>query len=292
MPVFPRDLLPIRDSVSEAWDWQAEPLYGRGRIVEVHETLSEPVFSGSYRFERRPEIVQPIVDLWDAVRGPAEPWWFWTYLRRAWSGVLGGVGDGASRVFAVPLRDLEHVSTTVSVDGGDLDPGDWELGNGDGLLNDDVGRGYIKINTVSPPADAALITVTTASSRRLVAVRFVRGPLVVRHPGYRRYAVEVAVKECVSPEAIYGPGVEGALPLLTISGYIGDKGGATPDVLLGGAPGDPVYTEIDGTYSFEVVAGWSGTIEPTKGGYNFDPPSRNYSDVQADQVDQDYEALA
>jgi len=47
-------------------------------------------------------------------------------------------------------------------------------------------------------------------------------------------------------------------------------------------------TDNSGKYEQKVEEGWSGTATPSKDGYNFYPPSRNYSDVEDDQKDQDY----
>lgn len=47
-------------------------------------------------------------------------------------------------------------------------------------------------------------------------------------------------------------------------------------------------TGADGTYSRLVLAGWSGTATPSRPGYTFSPPSRNYTDVTSDWTGQDY----
>ena len=45
-----------------------------------------------------------------------------------------------------------------------------------------------------------------------------------------------------------------------------------------------------GVYSFTVSYGWSGTVTPSKTGYDFAPPSRTYTEVTTDQTGQDYAA--
>jgi hypothetical protein len=47
-------------------------------------------------------------------------------------------------------------------------------------------------------------------------------------------------------------------------------------------------TDSSGYYSQKVEEGWSGTATPSKVGYNFDPPLRNYLNVKRDQSAQDY----
>jgi hypothetical protein len=47
-------------------------------------------------------------------------------------------------------------------------------------------------------------------------------------------------------------------------------------------------TDSSGKYEQKVKEGWSGTATPSKVGYNFDPASRTYGNVEDDQKDQDY----
>ncbi|MBN1766370.1 MAG: hypothetical protein JW860_14015, partial [Sedimentisphaerales bacterium] len=67
-----------------------------------------------------------------------------------------------------------------------------------------------------------------------------------------------------------------------ISGNAGIAG-----VAMSGLPGNPVSAG-DGTYSATVDHGWSGTVIPTLTGYTFTPSERPYTDVQSDQLNQDY----
>ena len=53
-------------------------------------------------------------------------------------------------------------------------------------------------------------------------------------------------------------------------------------------PGDPV-TDENGYYSTTVPHGWSGTVEPKKEGYNFQPPSKVYTRAISDMDTEDYE---
>lgn len=79
-----------------------------------------------------------------------------------------------------------------------------------------------------------------------------------------------------------------ALPL--IAGRVVENGGAgVGDVVLDGLPDDP-KTDGEGYYLASVPLGWSGTVTPTKAGYTFDPENREYSNVTADQPDQNYVA--
>jgi len=69
-----------------------------------------------------------------------------------------------------------------------------------------------------------------------------------------------------------------------ISGTAGTDG-----VVMDGLPGNPV-TDTNGNYSARVQFGWTGTVTPTKRGYTFVPPSRQYTDLVMVQANQDYAA--
>ena len=68
----------------------------------------------------------------------------------------------------------------------------------------------------------------------------------------------------------------------TISGSVG-----LPDVIMQGLPDEPM-TASDGTYQATLQYGWSGTVTPVKEGYTFKPASRPYSQVRANQTNQNY----
>jgi hypothetical protein len=70
----------------------------------------------------------------------------------------------------------------------------------------------------------------------------------------------------------------------TISGSVG-----LPDVVMRGLPDDPT-TGVDGSYRVQVEYGWTGVVTPSKQGYEFEPGSREYRQVVADQKDQNYAA--
>ena len=74
----------------------------------------------------------------------------------------------------------------------------------------------------------------------------------------------------------------------TISGTVSDTTGTgIAGVVLSGLPGNPT-TDADGQYSATVSEGWSGTVTPQKADYTFTPEIRTYSDVSAEQTDQNY----
>ena len=73
----------------------------------------------------------------------------------------------------------------------------------------------------------------------------------------------------------------------TISGRVTYQGSGLAGVSMDGLG---VFTDADGYYKGVVPNGWSGTVTPSKSGYNFNPPSISYSNVTSDQVNQDYTA--
>jgi type II secretory pathway component GspD/PulD (secretin) len=72
------------------------------------------------------------------------------------------------------------------------------------------------------------------------------------------------------------------LKTFTISGSTGMDG-----VVMNGLPGNPV-TSGGGLYTTTVDYGFSGTVNPAKEGYTFEPASRIYAKVTGDQGNQSY----
>ena len=79
-------------------------------------------------------------------------------------------------------------------------------------------------------------------------------------------------------------GYEAAKITYTISGSTGISG-----AVMNGLPGNPV-TDKDGNYTATVDYGWAGTVMPMKEGYAFEPASKRYDSVTANQANQDYTA--
>jgi hypothetical protein len=68
----------------------------------------------------------------------------------------------------------------------------------------------------------------------------------------------------------------------TISGSVGVAG-----VRMQGLPGN-VVTDENGAYSVQVPGGWTGTVKPSKRGYAFEPPAREYELIQKNYADEDF----
>ena len=78
-------------------------------------------------------------------------------------------------------------------------------------------------------------------------------------------------------------------PTVIISGYVHDEyENRIHNVKMNFSNGTYVMTDISGYYSKQVIEGWSGMVTPEKGGYEFDPPFREYVEIQTDYFNQNY----
>ncbi len=90
---------------------------------------------------------------------------------------------------------------------------------------------------------------------------------------------------------IPGPSPTGGPETVTISGNAGK-----PQVLIayagktGNDPSGSTTSADDGSYSFTVPYGWSGTVTPSKGSWTFSPASVTYKNVTSDLGGQDFHA--
>jgi len=82
-------------------------------------------------------------------------------------------------------------------------------------------------------------------------------------------------------------------PVLKISGHVqtaGDVG--VEEVLVSSDNGGGTdTTDSDGYYDIEVPDGWIGQVTVSKSGWRFEPESRSYNDLTADQGNQDYDGF-
>jgi Zn-dependent metalloprotease len=72
----------------------------------------------------------------------------------------------------------------------------------------------------------------------------------------------------------------------TISGNVGGPG-VKLSYVEGGA-NKSVFSQANGNYSIQIPTGWSGTVTPLLVCHTFDPASRDYSSILANQTGQDY----
>jgi len=82
---------------------------------------------------------------------------------------------------------------------------------------------------------------------------------------------------------------------MTNQGYTGKPitytiSGSTmvPGVTIKGFPGRAVVSDASGNFSATVNYGWSGTITPTKNGYDFNPPNIQHENLLGDQTNQSF----
>ncbi|MGE5252038.1 MAG: hypothetical protein ACM3QS_17675 [Bacteroidota bacterium] len=71
----------------------------------------------------------------------------------------------------------------------------------------------------------------------------------------------------------------------------GDAGAAGVMLSYVDGTAKSVTSASDGTYSFTVPYGWSGSVTPSKPKYIFNPSSRSYTNLFSDQVSQNYRAI-
>jgi hypothetical protein len=75
----------------------------------------------------------------------------------------------------------------------------------------------------------------------------------------------------------------------TISGVVTDNNlNPLAGVTLTLSTGESDITGDNGTYSFNLAHGWSGTVTPTKAGWVFEPRRRTYNGLMSDQANQNY----
>jgi len=93
----------------------------------------------------------------------------------------------------------------------------------------------------------------------------------------------------VDPGVAWAPG--GEAEAVQIAGQVrGPDGAGVAGVRMMGAPGS-VTTDASGRYSIAVRREGSGKVTPRKLGYVFNPPSRAYTGVAAEQTGQDFTAI-
>ncbi|MHC4413255.1 MAG: BACON domain-containing protein, partial [Planctomycetota bacterium] len=79
----------------------------------------------------------------------------------------------------------------------------------------------------------------------------------------------------------------------TISGYVKDGSGGSIEGVSVSADngGGSDTTDATGYYEITIPYGWSGTVTPNRLGWQITPSERNYSNVVADQLSQDFLAV-
>ena len=116
------------------------------------------------------------------------------------------------------------------------------------------------------------------------------------YPGNKFVRFENEVATAVNPtpcfqfkRAFFVNAVFNSTASNTITGYVKTTGGlGKAGVTFTGATCNA--TNSSGFYSCSVASGWNGTITPVLTGATFTPASMSYSNVSADQIDQDYSA--
>ena len=109
------------------------------------------------------------------------------------------------------------------------------------------------------------------------------GKVTPEKPGYTFTPPMVTLTNVTAPKE--NQNFTGKVIYYTISGTV-----STAGVTMSGLTGNPISND-KGQYTAQVEYGWSGIVTPTKEGYNFTPPSKDYSVVSQNQT-QNYTAQA
>ena len=107
------------------------------------------------------------------------------------------------------------------------------------------------------------------------------GKVTPDRPGYTFTPAFIDFPKVTAPKE--GQDFTAKVIYYTISGSAGEAG-----VTMSGLPGDPVSND-KGIYTAQIEYNWSGTVTPTKEGFVFNPPSKEYSAVAQNQT-QNYTA--
>ncbi|QTA83104.1 fibronectin type III domain-containing protein [Desulfonema limicola] len=92
--------------------------------------------------------------------------------------------------------------------------------------------------------------------------------------------------------SLFNQDFSGTPATLSISGYVRNSSGAGVSgvsISLSNSGGTAV-TDTSGYYTKSVSYGWSGTVTPQKSGYTFTPADKSFSNVTANQSNQDFAA--
>ena len=108
------------------------------------------------------------------------------------------------------------------------------------------------------------------------------GEVTPRLDGYQFWPTARRYTHLVS--SVEGQDYLAARLAFPIAGSVGAEG-----VVMRGLPG-PTITGADGCYKALVEHGWTGTVEPTKEGYTFEPPRRHYDPVTKEWIHENYAA--
>ena len=166
---------------------------------------------------------------------------------------------------------------------------------------------YTKVNSdrLNENYSASMITLTISGSTRMEGVQLngLPGNPITGKDGTYSVTVDYGWSDTVTPMKDGYTFVPESKPYIPVTQDMKNQNytakpitytisGSTtvPGVAMKGLPGRAIVSGPSGTYSATVDYGWSGTIIPTKNGYDFDPSNQTYSSILGDQVNQNYTA--
>jgi uncharacterized repeat protein (TIGR01451 family) len=184
------------------------------------------------------------------------------------AGTVGGPFAPASRNYSLTNPGTSTVSYTISISYAASAAGWLNLSRTSGSLS---------------AGQTASFAATVNSSAAGLAAGTYGATIEVRTSGANPQTITRPVTLSIQPGSTLPPAISGRIT--TADGL------PLADVRMDGLP-SVQWTNDNGDYSVYVSTGWSGTVRPSKAGFDFSPPSRAYSAVSAGISGQGYTATA
>ena len=195
MDLFPTDAWVDLDTSPELRDWQAIELEGPGLVDQVIETLSSPLHRFTLTYDARDSVrADQVLSFFDACRGPAVKFWFYSFnhdavVRNLNCGTVAAVSTLLVPFGPAGVRRDDIIAPAVMVNGAALAAGAWSWGTPEAVI-----PYRSRINFTAPQTGAVTLT---AAGRRLYKVRFdCKEPVTVTSKTFG-YGYQFKLKEVV-----------------------------------------------------------------------------------------------
>jgi hypothetical protein len=164
---------------------------------------------------------------------------------------------------------------------------------------------YTKVNSdrLNENYSAAMITITISGTTRMegVVMNGLPDNPITGKDGSYSVKVDYGWSDTVTPTKEGYTFIPETKPYVAVSKDMANENytakritytisGSTtvPGVTIKGFPGNAIVSNPSGTYSSTVDYGWSGTITPTKDGYDFNPSNIKFDNISGDQTNQSF----
>lgn len=185
------------------------------------------------------------------------------------SGTVGGPFTPTSRTYGLTNSGSTSVSYTLSVSYASTSATGWlSLSRSSGSLS---------------AGQSGNFAATINSSATGLGEGTHQATITLRTTGSNPQTITRAVALSVQPGTSLPPVISGRITTADGSPLEGVRMGGMPSVQ---------WTDDNGEYSVYVGEGWSGTVRPSKAGFNFSPQDRTYSAVETGLSGQNYTGTA